>query len=258
MHVDPPCPKHGSKHPTADVEATSGEWDGEHCQDCGRAYEYVWYAEDDLWKELVGGEGGLLCMDCFNKRAVAARLPTVWFAATRLHLQIDDETLRLDACHIEYLQQRLNALTDELATTRRELGEQADLAVYLSGCADYNSHVDLLERVEAAQLRWYQERAQLVQWRKDEAEAKEAVERELAEAQADCTRLLRVNEARGQRLTDAEARLATVTAERGQFLADCFLLVNYIAMGKNASDSMKDGLKEVRKRLKPYEARPFA
>ena len=39
---------------------------------------------------------------------------------------------------------------------------------------------------------------------------------------------------------------------------DCIFLVNYIALGKNLSGSMKEEYKQVRKRLKPYEARPFA
>ena len=48
-------------------ELTDEEVYNEHCQNCGRAYDYVWYAPNDLWNGLMGGEGGLRCIDCFDE-----------------------------------------------------------------------------------------------------------------------------------------------------------------------------------------------
>lgn len=46
---------------------------GERCQDCGRDY-VLWHAPDDLYREVCGSPGGLLCPGCFARRAEARGL----------------------------------------------------------------------------------------------------------------------------------------------------------------------------------------
>jgi hypothetical protein len=41
---------------------------GEICQDCGRGY-VLWWAPDDLYREVHGSSGGLLCPACFSRKA---------------------------------------------------------------------------------------------------------------------------------------------------------------------------------------------
>ena len=38
----------------------------EICGECGRPVEQVWLADDPLWLEVMGHEGGLLCIPCFD------------------------------------------------------------------------------------------------------------------------------------------------------------------------------------------------
>lgn len=38
----------------------------EICGDCGRPVKQVWLTDDRLWREVMGGEGGLLCIPCFD------------------------------------------------------------------------------------------------------------------------------------------------------------------------------------------------
>ena len=44
----------------------------EVCGECGRIVGQVWHVDDQLWREVMGGEGGLLCIPCFD-RALGAR-----------------------------------------------------------------------------------------------------------------------------------------------------------------------------------------
>jgi hypothetical protein len=38
----------------------------ETCGECGRPVGVAWVAEHDLWLEIMGHEGGLLCIRCFD------------------------------------------------------------------------------------------------------------------------------------------------------------------------------------------------
>jgi hypothetical protein len=40
----------------------------ETCQDCGRRFA-LWRAPDDLWREVYGSAGGILCPLCFGRQA---------------------------------------------------------------------------------------------------------------------------------------------------------------------------------------------
>lgn len=64
-----------------------GERDGERCQRCGRAYAIVWAAHNDLWNEVVGQEGGMLCPDCFTVECEQRGIYP-FFVAFREHIQI--------------------------------------------------------------------------------------------------------------------------------------------------------------------------
>jgi hypothetical protein len=56
--------------------------DGELCEECGLNY-VLWHAPDDLYTEVVGCAGGLLCPACFDRIAddqgiVLEWVPTVF------------------------------------------------------------------------------------------------------------------------------------------------------------------------------------
>lgn len=40
----------------------------EVCGECGRPVEQVWNAPDELWQEVMGWPGGLLCIRCFDAK----------------------------------------------------------------------------------------------------------------------------------------------------------------------------------------------
>jgi hypothetical protein len=41
---------------------------GERCQGCGRGYP-LWHTEGELWEQVHGRYGGLLCPACFDREA---------------------------------------------------------------------------------------------------------------------------------------------------------------------------------------------
>lgn len=57
------------------VGMVPGPCEGETCRDCGRKYTRVWRAPDRMWHEVMGREGGLLCIDCFERRL---KRPLYW------------------------------------------------------------------------------------------------------------------------------------------------------------------------------------
>ena len=38
----------------------------EVCNRCGLQHDEVWYVSDNIWYEVVGSTGGILCIRCFN------------------------------------------------------------------------------------------------------------------------------------------------------------------------------------------------
>jgi len=42
-------------------------YDSETCGKCGRRVEAAWLADNDLWTEIVGHDGGILCIRCFDR-----------------------------------------------------------------------------------------------------------------------------------------------------------------------------------------------
>lgn len=48
----------------------STETDARPCQDCGAAHT-VWFADNALWNEVMGGPTGVVCPTCFIRRAEA-------------------------------------------------------------------------------------------------------------------------------------------------------------------------------------------
>jgi hypothetical protein len=66
------------------VEGDSA-YDGEICEDCERPVARCigswWRAPDDLWVEVVGDKGGILCPHCFRVRCVEKGLPVHFLAA---------------------------------------------------------------------------------------------------------------------------------------------------------------------------------
>jgi hypothetical protein len=56
--------------------------EGEHCQICGKEYNYVWNTSDELWKKVTGitNGSGLRCMSCFASEAEKKGIFLAWKA----------------------------------------------------------------------------------------------------------------------------------------------------------------------------------
>lgn len=52
----------------------------EYCQICGRKQPVVWRSDDALWLKIVGGKGGVLCPECFDRRATSLGYIVEWKA----------------------------------------------------------------------------------------------------------------------------------------------------------------------------------
>ena len=54
----------------------------EHCQICGKGYSTPYDIPDKVWKKITPrkGEGGLLCMECAEKRAKKLGIVLFWVA----------------------------------------------------------------------------------------------------------------------------------------------------------------------------------
>jgi hypothetical protein len=50
----------------------------EICGECGRPVDVVWTADDELWLEVVGQPGGLLCIPCFDTKVERSGLFLCW------------------------------------------------------------------------------------------------------------------------------------------------------------------------------------
>ena len=51
------------------------------CEDCGRnVHDFL--VPDELWREVYGNDGGILCYDCFcdrlNKKGIYKRISLEW------------------------------------------------------------------------------------------------------------------------------------------------------------------------------------
>lgn len=58
-----------------------GAYEGEHCQECGVAYDEVYWVEDDaIWDALRGGRR-LLCPRCCDRLARARGIFLRWTAS---------------------------------------------------------------------------------------------------------------------------------------------------------------------------------
>lgn len=76
----------------------------ESCDDCGRHQPLVWTASDVLWGEVTDKQstltdgGGVLCPECFNRRAGAKYLMIRWVPVLEYRGEVLVET------HEEYMQ----------------------------------------------------------------------------------------------------------------------------------------------------------
>jgi hypothetical protein len=50
----------------------------EICGECGRPVGVVWLASNALWLEVVGHEGGTLCIPCFSAQLQRRDVPVTW------------------------------------------------------------------------------------------------------------------------------------------------------------------------------------
>jgi hypothetical protein len=59
----------------------------EICGRCGRpvglSCPSYWLAHDELWRAVIGGEGGIRCVPCFDRDAAASGRPVSWRAVER-------------------------------------------------------------------------------------------------------------------------------------------------------------------------------
>lgn len=71
----------GAAERTSELDGHEG---GETCRDCGRPVVIhsgsFWNADNDLWNEVWGDEGGILCQPCFVTRAKAMGIYVSWKA----------------------------------------------------------------------------------------------------------------------------------------------------------------------------------
>lgn len=53
---------------------------GEHCQICGKEYEYIYEVSNELWEKITGikNGSGLRCIPCFVKEARKKRIYLEW------------------------------------------------------------------------------------------------------------------------------------------------------------------------------------
>lgn len=61
--------------------APEAQLEGERCQSCERRYETVWQASEEIWGAVVGGSRGLLCPDCFDRKAREVGRSPYWSCA---------------------------------------------------------------------------------------------------------------------------------------------------------------------------------
>jgi len=50
----------------------------EYCDDCGVRQPLVWYSPDEVWREVTGAVGGVLCPKCFDIRGKRKGLLLYW------------------------------------------------------------------------------------------------------------------------------------------------------------------------------------
>jgi hypothetical protein len=53
-------------------------YDGEICHSCGKPVHLVWWADEALWEEIVGGPGGIRCVLCFSRECWDRRISVAW------------------------------------------------------------------------------------------------------------------------------------------------------------------------------------
>lgn len=58
-------------------------WLVEFCHDCGVRQPLVWWADDALYREICGGKG-VLCPECFNKRAHRLGILLRWMPTIKM------------------------------------------------------------------------------------------------------------------------------------------------------------------------------
>jgi hypothetical protein len=54
----------------------------EVCGDCGRPVNQAWVADDQAWIDVMGHEGGLLCIPCFDKKLEGSGRLVRWTPTT--------------------------------------------------------------------------------------------------------------------------------------------------------------------------------
>lgn len=76
-------------------------YDSETCQRCGRAFgktlDSYWLADDALWIEVVGHDGGCLCPRCFTRAARRRGVCVYWEPLVWLRKEEADVSQRDDA-----------------------------------------------------------------------------------------------------------------------------------------------------------------
>lgn len=53
---------------------------GEHCQICGKEYEYIYEVSNKLWEKITGikNGSGLRCISCLDKEARKKGITIYW------------------------------------------------------------------------------------------------------------------------------------------------------------------------------------
>ena len=147
---DQPSSRDGHTHETREAVESNplipqGASPGTICQDCG-GDNPVWFAPSPDWNLVLGGPeakgdpGGMLCPNCYIRRAEAAGLrPTAWVVSQEAHIGAD--TARMD-----WLEQHVVGVAVDLVHGSRHL-------FYASPDDSYEGEIwpsDLRAKVDAA------------------------------------------------------------------------------------------------------------
>lgn len=112
----------------------------DYCQQCG-GKNIVWSADNDLWNKVIGSPNGIICPQCFEKKAEESAVSVIFRAGRRTEMQKESNfTVRLKA-HVEKCLKESGLPPYDLREEWRtkffdRLGEGAVDALKVEGCVE--------------------------------------------------------------------------------------------------------------------------
>jgi len=71
--------------------------DGRPCINCGSRNFPVWYVRNHIWNAVMGGEVGVVCILCFERRAVVRGVKLLAWCNEEEVLDLKEQIERLEA-----------------------------------------------------------------------------------------------------------------------------------------------------------------